>query len=119
MPLFAEEVVAKQDQHGQGEHDQGEHVSRLSIRLHSGPVVAVADVGAVARFEACAPSRVHVARINGRRGDKRAQGEGGGVPLRYAGVVPAQNASGCTMPREPSESSRAFRTRNELAKMVA
>ena len=37
MPLFAEEVVAKQDQHGQGEHDQGEHVSRLSIRLHSGP----------------------------------------------------------------------------------
>jgi hypothetical protein len=81
VPLLAEEVVAKQDQHGQGEHDQGEHVSRLSIRLHSGPVVAVADVGVVARFEACAPSRVHVARIDGCRGDQKGRRVKGAVCL--------------------------------------
>ena len=44
------------------------HNLDLGIYLHVGPVVAVADVGAMALVEACAPHRVHAARIYGYRG---------------------------------------------------
>ena len=62
-----EDHVAENEQKGQGEHDCAIHASRVSIRLHLGPIGAVADVGAVARVEACAASRVQVARIDGCR----------------------------------------------------
>ena len=106
MLFVHEDGVAEDDQKGQIEHDCAIHASRLSIRLHLGPVVAVADVGAVARVEACAPSQAQVARINGCRaidGCRVIEGASAlscPLPLRYAAVVPAQNASGCAMPRE-------------------
>ena len=100
MLLDNEDHVAENEQHGQGEHDCAIHASRLSIRLHLGPVGAVADIGAVARVEACAPSRAQVARIDGCRVVNGVSALSCPLPLRYAAVVPAQNASGCAMPRE-------------------
>ena len=106
MLLDNEDHVAENEQDGQDEHGCAIRASRLSIRLHLGPVGAVADVGAVARVEACAPSQAQVARINGCRaidGCRVIEGASAlscPLPLRYAAVVPAQNASGCAMPRE-------------------
>ena len=65
MLLGDEDDVSEQDQNGQSEPD---HDRRLSIRLDDGPVGAVADVGAVARVEACAPSRVHIDGCTGAAG---------------------------------------------------
>ena len=53
-----EDHCAEQEQHVYRDPDGAIHDSRLGIRLHVGPVRAVADVGAVARVEACAPNRV-------------------------------------------------------------
>ena len=94
------EQVDQQEQDGQSENDCAIHARRLGIRLHLGPVGAVADVGAVARVEACAPSRAQVARIDGCRVVNGVSALSCPLPLRYAAVVPAQNASGCAMPRE-------------------
>ena len=60
-----EDHVAEQEQHGYRDPDRVKHARRLGIRLHVGPVRAAADVEAVALVEACAPHRVHVARIDG------------------------------------------------------
>lgn len=66
--LGDEDDVSEQDQNGQSEPDCAKHDRRLSIRLDDGPVGAVADVGAVARVEACAPSRVHIDGCTGAAG---------------------------------------------------
>ena len=66
--LADEDHDAKQEQHGHRDPDCAPHARRLGIYLHVGPVVAVADVGAMALVEACAPHRAHAARIYGYRG---------------------------------------------------
>ena len=106
--LDNEDHVAENEQDGQDEHGCAIRASRLSIRLHLGPVGAVADIGAVARVEACAPSRAQVARIDGCRVVNGVSALSCPLPLRYSAVVPAQNASGCAMPREVR---RGFSTR--------
>ena len=58
MLLDDENHVAEQEQYGHRDPDCGIHDRRLGIRLHVGPVRAVADVGAVALVEACAPHRL-------------------------------------------------------------
>ena len=64
--LDDENHVAEQEQYGHRDPDCGIHDRRLGIRLHVGPVRAVADVGAVALVEACSQT--------GCRGDRRVQG---------------------------------------------
>ena len=54
--LFDEAHVAEQEQHAHRDPDRVEYTRRLGIPLHVGPARAAADVGAVARVEACAPS---------------------------------------------------------------
>ena len=54
---FDQDQVAEQVQHGHSDPERVKHASRLGIRLHVGPVRAAADVGALARVEACAPNR--------------------------------------------------------------
>ena len=117
--LDDEDQGADHEHKGQNPQDSAKHVARLGIRLHFVPVDAGADVFAMALVEACAPGGVGGGcreagagagcadrRVQQGRSDRRVQSDRQvsalltSLPLRYAPVVPAQNASGCLMPRE-------------------
>ena len=117
--LDDEDQGADHEQKGQNLQDSAKHAARLGIRLHFVPVDAGADVFAMALVEACAPGGVGGGcreagagagcadrRVQQGRSDRRVQSDRQvsalltSLPLRYAPVVPAQNASGCLMPRE-------------------
>ena len=99
---FDQDQVAEQVQHGHSDPERVKHASSLGICLHVGPVPVRADVDAVALVEACAPNAGCAGDgCRGHHGRRAIEGVSAlllPLPLRYAAVVPAQNASGCVMP---------------------
>ena len=72
MLLVGEDGVADHKQKRQCEQDYCIPFRRHGICPKVGPVVAVADVGAMARVEACAPNQVQAAQVD--RAGRWAQG---------------------------------------------
>ena len=101
-------LLDDKDQRDDHQHEQNEaegpavHASRGRARLHLVHVV-VADIGAVTQVVACAPGRDAGAGAGcvGRRVQK-GSALLMSLPLRYAAVVPSQNALASSTPCCPS-----------------